>query len=1419
MAAPGAVNFPLCSALRAVPLAVLSVLCAVALQAQSISIANPGSGIPTITGSSNSFTVTYSGAAITKVCYTLDVYPLYNPGIDAPTVLGCSVTAPFSIPYNSYWNGNGPHTLAATAYDALGAVVAASSAVPFNIQNTWPNPNNLTMTVNYGTPTSSPWSGTVSVTPTFTGTGAGTDALSYFLYVNGILQGAVGAFGGQIFTSSTLNAYTQDFQNGPADVCVEVADNTSGSTYTGHFTFIGGAYESCAQVTLANGATATNVAQTNAHDIYLTPGGPYGGTCDVAPIGSGSCTLTAKILNTDGSSTTGAPVFCAGTYQAGSGPPQVECASSSPQNANSIPFTVNSSTGLITANPGGLGTGVVVAMVPNVSGSDLSANSVTATSVSSTSHPFSASETGEAVDITGGSGWTHGMWIISSVNSGGTAAIYCQGNSANLCPSATSASGGSFQVGPTRIDNVFVAPSNTTPCFEANGTVHSSYNASCFVMHSMFNGQGNGGVASAIMADQPYYPGAAADFSASGINTYEVGVISLGITGAETSSGFSAWDSTLQNYITQEEGICAMVSNCHLFLIGGGFFTSNGNMWGSTYGPAASWSTPAFQDAVTRWSAYGNVTAMNYGDEYPWGPNPLQGPISYGSGAGQSWLQSITASGGTCTAAVGPGAGAGGTTGYGINAALSFIIHGSSVSGMNSVAPAVYTLTKTPGSGSVAIAVASGSSVTITMINAGSSYSSTSPPSVALAGGGGTYTSATPTISGGAITGITVTGASGYTSNPTVEIFPNFTFPCAGVANGTYNSTNDPGLVVEPLTAAWIQNASGAYEYTPYDVYAKLWLQATNVSPRFAMGAAPIGVYIDGGSGSFAYWFGNTLNTTQSIGSVTTVSDFSDLYPAVGNTNYLISRLAANDLLSPLNIAQTIRSTYGLGYDPSKPLVTLTDSDDGNYWGRQGLSVPVASCSGHLLTFSAPHGIVNIIPGMTRLSISGATDSGSPQDSCNNKFVVWDAPTPATLDVTLAATDQVAAATAGTLYFQDGSTFTVTSGSYLGINASGQVLGTCASVGWSYGGYICGDTITALYSTAPVRKRGQTFTFNGTATGSGAAYFNSNTFLLEPENIANPYDNPGGDATYLYRQVPVLNATGGTAAILTDNNYVKGPRNPSGEAGNSVNPGWSFGTTIECIFLRCAGERMYGWFTALSGYDGNKLGFTGPSANDTKEFGGGSTSVNNQLFMNQHFENTGMVPTFHAHSIAALYWNRYQKYWFQPRLNAPDYGPYMECASAAGSPGDIMACMNVSDGPQTITFHLSPYLQSGQQIVQQVVNDHSIGADTILSAGTTSATLTLQPFDVASFVFPANFGAELEQPTISLRLADVAGATDIVVRWSYDHYYLDVAGDIYDCGTGTCTPGWDRNIGAIYYRLLYRNSSGQVIATSDVQQQ
>ena len=104
--------------------------------------------------------------------------------------------------------------------------------------------------------------------------------------------------------------------------------------------------------------------------------------------------------------------------------------------------------------------------------------------------------------------------------------------------------------------------------------------------------------------------------------------------------------------------------------------------------------------------------------------------------------------------------------------------------------------------------------------------------------------------------------------------------------------------------------------------------------------------------------------------------------------------------------------------------------------------------------------------------------------------------------------------------------------------------------------------------------------------------------------------------------------------------------------------------------------------------------------------------------------------------------------------------------------------------------------------------------------GTTGETLTLGPDEKILILFPLNFVAELNQPVVSVRLADVSNAAKVVVRYGYDPYTLDASTDaVFDCSdmSAGCTLPVDRNIGPIYYRVIFLSASGAPLAMGDVQ--
>jgi len=1125
-----------------------------------------------------------------------------------------------------------------------------------------------------------------------------------------------------------------------------VLDQTSGATHTPGYE--GEAGEWCRTITFANSTTPMS-ASINNDKIYLAPANTF--------------TITAQTLNADGTTTAGSPVDVPRFFS-----------------HNTAVATVGQTSGIVTAVANN--STYITSLVPFVTGTDLATDG--SGNATSASNPFNYGEgplNGNAqwgCYISGGTGFTVGFYSIVIVQylggTYGTGATF--GIGAGLPANLT---GGHYSCGPTAQSWIFVWSQNILPYIGSDASINTSYNASnAAIVHGSFGG------INLLFSDQPYNyqghaNGAAYEFNNIGNWwAFETGAgcaanCSFSDT-IPTSGTYASWQASLNSSIATTLSYLQGQPNLYLYLHWETISNSAVNLYGACCGPGATLSPPAPQYMFQAYANTGKILSNYWHDEIGISTCPMCGPIVYdpaGTGTGQSWLISLTCTGGggageVCTAAVGP-------NGYAISF-NEFIIHGSAVTNMNSVYPALYTGT-------------------------------------AHTGGG-------------------------------------FTFPCANVADGTYNSSNDPGFTLEPMTLeAWVNSTS----YVPNNALAIVRGNLAAITGHMPFSGRPAGDSIGGivtngvcssamAGNTFRNWSGYS---SFSIGGYQ-AGDFAGVYNETGAQGYIVSRPSLNANVNNSGwLGWTLRNLYGCGYSPSLPLQALTEGTL-NYYGVRGIPVPLASCVGTLCTFSAPHGITNIISGLTRMYVTGATDVSSPQNTTNNNFVIVDCPTPTTCNVDLAATDQTQNgnfsagnnANSGTITTQDGTMVTMQgTGSVAGGMSATGILSCTSSgaVGVTSGNMCNADQMRPLNATGAgsattlLRKRGQTFSFNGTAAGTGASYFNGRTFRIIPDwlNVAS-----APNTQVFYRQLPVLNSTGGTAYIITDDNYYKGLSGSTGPGGTAVgpaasgsgdiNPEFFFDNTFECILLGCSGEDIYQFSPNPNGYS-DQGGFTAGGGAYVQW--GPKVFANNATFqttLNQHFENGAAVPGFKAHQFAALYWNRYKEYWLQPRLNAPSIGKpgEIDCGAAAGTYGNILACMNATDGPRTLTIPLTPYLESGQQIIEQVVDAYGIGAITTLSSGSASATVTLQPSQAVSLVFPVNFAAELQQPTIGARLADVANASQVAVRFSYDPYYLDTrAGNVYNCGTGTCTPAWDRNTGAIYFRLIYLGPSSSVLATSAVQ--
>jgi hypothetical protein len=309
------------------------------------------------------------------------------------------------------------------------------------------------------------------------------------------------------------------------------------------------------------------------------------------------------------------------------------------------------------------------------------------------------------------------------------------------------------------------------------------------------------------------------------------------------------------------------------------------------------------------------------------------------------------------------------------------------------------------------------------------------------------------------------------------------------------------------------------------------------------------------------------------------------------------------------------------------------------------------------------------------------------------------------------------------------------------------------------------------------------------------------------ENIQSPTGNFSK-----FRELPNGSSTSGTATVIADQTFILG-RNGSTQLAQDPDAG--FAGQIYNMILRGAGTRIYGIWANVQGYN-PEGGFVGAGPGSVATFND-TTIQGQQLYLHPHWENYYGRPNFHAIALANLLDQRIASYSLTASLPTPDYGAAWECTARKGTKGDMLACLNITNNPQTAAFTLTPHLVSGQQIVQFLANSQAIQLSTI-SAGTTTRSVTVPQGGVVVFLFPNAFSTELQQPVISVRLDDVANASKIAVRYGYDQYLLDKGDVMQDCGTGACQLLADRNIGPIFYRLIYLNSSGGVLAISDVQE-
>ncbi|HLG97128.1 MAG TPA: hypothetical protein VKX49_12520 [Bryobacteraceae bacterium] len=558
------------------------------------------------------------------------------------------------------------------------------------------------------------------------------------------------------------------------------------------------------------------------------------------------------------------------------------------------------------------------------------------------------------------------------------------------------------------------------------------------------------------------------------------------------------------------------------------------------------------------------------------------------------------------------------------------------------------------------------------------------------------------------------------------------------------------------------------------------------------MGWPPTGF---SGAGVVPSWCGNVYAGSPS-------RNMADDCEAYWNPNgqFLPGRIDLGDVQQSL-LNTELRTDILPYMNLTLPLMVETEGVSLDF-AEVGYPATVVSCVGNTITFS-DHGVRNRFPGNTRLKVTGSSGG-----NCDGFFYVLSIPDSAHLVVDLANSTFSANPSSGTLTWQDNSTNSISTDLHgIQVNSSD---------------YSHTQLSPAINFSA---KRGMTFTISGSGTAADGVSF-AYDFDVSDFNAAGVGFNPG-----LIRQIPNFTAsTGGTALIVPYNSYVRGSH--TWATNSEVGPRYFYAAINTAYLERAAASRQYG--SALTGccmvpdyYDrtGLSASNTYTATNYTRSIS--TPDLSGQAFINPHWDyaNTFQDWVATAHANLLVKYLGTSGLLFQPSLASPDYGPYFETMARTSSYGNLLGIQFYGDNTETCTANLSPYLLTGQPIYRYYGTWSGISVTT-LSPGTASDSMTCDPGAFRAYVFPASGGGinAPMTPVVNMKLSDVTNATAAYVQYAYSPLVFDTNGVAPQttwftvaCSTNSCTIPADRQIGTIYYRLVYVNSSGKVLATSAVQ--
>jgi hypothetical protein len=633
------------------------------------------------------------------------------------------------------------------------------------------------------------------------------------------------------------------------------------------------------------------------------------------------------------------------------------------------------------------------------------------------------------------------------------------------------------------------------------------------------------------------------------------------------------------------------------------------------------------------------------------------------------------------------------------------------------------------------------------------------------------------------ISGATTPGFNSVSPNVYAASGPTnpFTFPCPSVANGTYNASTDPNLSIQSQAAKWENSGTDFNNYTSYGTLMG-WARAATPRTQFAW--PTLGYSYDPS--------GANCTTLWNWQADPRMADYAELYDP-GFTKLGPFRSHTFGYASYLARPDMFRAKLVCAPADGKPWLAQTQGVISSYT-PVGYNLAVSSFSGDIITTTTPHGLSNIQPGISRLQLSGMSNSAD-----NGVYFVRATPTANTIQVVWCGEDcsqpgntKPTTSGATTLHFDNGDTRT-----------------------WNIGNY-GGQLFLGLSNQCNAADIGHTFTVS---PGAGSSAFWA---------TATGWFGTGSDAGCVSGNqqvfsVPNGSSTSGTVSIVPDNNY----HYDYTIAGQIGGPRHVFLTEMQGYILGAAGMRSYqmgvdpALHDPISYYPGPNVvtSYINCWSCFTLDAGG---DVQGGLLA--QIDNGGSRPAWWAAAMPNLLMEREAACMLGARLASPDYGDGFMAAARKGASKTCLVVQSNWDSPRTLNVNLSSYLVSGQPIWKYYCEMFSGCTITQLGAGTNSDSVAFGIDGTVFYVFANSASQELSEPTVSARLADIPNATGWAIRYAYTPWPIGQAVspglvNIKDCGSASaCTPPVDPALGTSRrYQIVYYNSNG-VVAQSGVQQ-